>query len=213
MMQSFRWLAAGAFALALGGCSVGLIQGGEPDDLYDLTPAHPDIARAAPVSWQLVIEEPSSPNSIDTDRIAIRPAPREVKYVAGAKWADRAPALIQTLLVETFENSGGIIAVGRRVIGLSGDYILKSDLRAFEAERTAEGKTAIHFRLHAKLLRVLSGTIIASRSFDGVATAASDQPRDIVAAFDQAVGPRLAELVTWTLREGEAFETRRLARP
>ena len=46
-------------------------------------------------------------------RIALHRASVELEYYARANWTDLAPAMIQTLVVESFENSGKIVAVGR----------------------------------------------------------------------------------------------------
>mgnify|MGYP003345153382 CR=1 FL=1 len=46
---------------------------------------------------------------------------------------------MQTLIIESLENSGKIVAVGRESVGLRADYILQSDLREFQAELDSRG--------------------------------------------------------------------------
>ena len=144
----------------LTGCS--LLLGSDPPQLYDLSPKSTFDADLPRADWQLVIEEPTAPKAIDTDKIAIRPATLVFEYYPAVKWTDRAPALIQTLLVESFENSGKIVGVGRRAIGLTGDYILTSELREFEAGSEADGTTDVLVRIVLKLVRQSSGGIVAS---------------------------------------------------
>ena len=86
------------------------------------------------VSWQLVVEEPSAAGGLATQRIALRTNLLELDYFAGSRWTEGAPRLVQTLLVESFENTGRIVAVGRQSIGLRSDFNLKSELREFQAE-------------------------------------------------------------------------------
>ncbi|BCW89601.1 hypothetical protein sos41_27670 [Alphaproteobacteria bacterium SO-S41] len=191
-------LAGLAAPLALAGCS---LLSSDPPVLYDLSPKNTFDDPAPSVSWQLVVEEPTTPNAINTDRIAIRPQALEMQYFPGVKWTDRAPALIQTLLVESFENSGKIIGVGRRSIGLTGDYVLTSELREFEAISTAEG-TAAAVRIVVKLVRQSSGGIVAATTVAASTIAASDKPADVVAAFDVSLGKVLKRTVTWVLNEG-----------
>ena len=112
-----------AAASLLGGCS---LLSSAPPQLYDLSPKNTFDDAAPAAAWQLVVEEPTTPNAINTDRIAVRPSALVVQYFGGVKWTDRAPALVQTLLVESFENSGKIIGVGRRSVGMTGDYVLTS---------------------------------------------------------------------------------------
>ncbi|NWH08261.1 MAG: membrane integrity-associated transporter subunit PqiC [Alphaproteobacteria bacterium] len=189
---------------SLSGCAFSLTGGAPPPDLYDLSPKSTFNITLAPVTWQLVVDEPVAASSLDTDRIAIRPSPLEYRYYDKARWIDRAPALIQTLLVESFENSDKIVAVGRRAVGLSGDFVLKSELREFQAERfDAKGGVQVRVRITFKLVKVASGLIIASTSLERVENAQSDAPQDIVQAFDNALGYVLKRAVTWTLEQGQ----------
>ncbi|MFT3808945.1 MAG: ABC-type transport auxiliary lipoprotein family protein [Micropepsaceae bacterium] len=205
MKRPFRLGLALALGLGLGGCS---LLASDPPQLYDLSPKNTFEEGAPVVGWQLVVEEPTTPNAINTDRIAIRPAQLEVQYFPGVKWTDRAPALVQTLLVESFENSGKIVGVGRRSIGLSGDYILTSELREFEAVSSAGGGANVVVRLVLKLVRQSSGGIIASTTASATIQAASDSVPDVVAAFDQALGKVLKQSVGWVLRQGAADRKR-----
>jgi cholesterol transport system auxiliary component len=197
-----------AGALSLGGCS---LLGSEPPQLFDLSPKNTFDDLGPRVSWQLVVEEPTTPNAINTDRIAIRPAALSMQYFPGIKWTDRAPALVQTLLVESFENSGRIVGVGRRSIGLTGDYVLTSELREFEAAKTADGGTSVIVRMVLKLVRQSSGAIVASTTAAANVAAASDAPADVIVAFDDALGKVLKRTVSWVLTEGASDRKRFVA--
>jgi cholesterol transport system auxiliary component len=197
-------IAAAAVASILVGCGISLPGSGPAPDLYDLSPKSTFPEGLPIVKWQLVVEDPTAAKGIDNDRIAIRPRVYEIKYYPNIRWTDRAPIMIQTLMIESFENSGKIVAVGRRAIGLSGDYVLKPELREFQAETAKDGRGIdVRVRLNLKLIRVTSGIIIASESFERLEQAKSDQPADVVAAFDEALGGVLKNAVSWTLREGE----------
>ena len=129
-------------ALGLAGCTglATLKSVTEPTDLYDLTPKSTYSADLPKVEAQLVVEEPTAASAVDTDRIAVRPNDFQVQYFPRARWVDRAPALVQTMLVESFENTGKVAAVGRQAIGLSADFTLVTDLREFQAEVEQEIK-------------------------------------------------------------------------
>jgi cholesterol transport system auxiliary component len=202
----FKLALALGLTLGLGGCIGDLLS--SPPQLFDLSPKSTfdtDLPRA---DWQLVVEEPTAPNAINTDRMAIRPSSLQVEYLPAVKWTDRAPALVQTLLVESFENSGRIIGVGRRAIGLTGDYVLSSEMREFEAVVVAPGQARVVVRLVLKLVRQSSGGIIASQTVSETVQSASDQPGDIVQAFDAALGKVLKRTVQWVLTEGVADRRR-----
>jgi cholesterol transport system auxiliary component len=192
-----------AAATVLGACSLPNLGSGPPPDLYVLSPKSTFSDDIPEVSWQLVVEEPSTAKGIDTDRIAISPHPLEVKYFAGSRWADRAPRMVQQLLIQSFENTKKIVSVGRQSLGLRSDFVLKTELREFQAEKTPEGGTVVRVRLNVKLLRPAIGQIVASQSFESVKPAASEKVSDIVQSFDDAVGAVLKRAVTWALKAGE----------
>ncbi|MBP6014061.1 MAG: membrane integrity-associated transporter subunit PqiC [Alphaproteobacteria bacterium] len=192
-----------ALALGLAGCSLPNLGSGPPPDLYVLSPKSTFPDDLPTVSWQLVVEEPSTAKGIDTDRIAIAPSALEVKYFGGSRWADRAPRMVQQLLIQSFENTKKIVSVGRQSIGLRSDFVLKTELREFQAEKTAEGKTIVRVRVNLKLVRPSLGQIVASESFESVKDSASEGVPDIVQAFDEGVGAVLKRAVAWTLRAGD----------
>lgn len=207
-MRMYRIAIAAMTALSLAGCSLPGLGSGPPPDLYVLSPksTFPDDLPA--VDWQLVVDEPSTAKGIDTDRIAIAPQPLEVKYMGGARWADRAPRMIQQLLIQSFENTQKIVSVGRQSIGLRSDFSLKVELREFQAEKIKEGSTVVRVRLNLKLVRPALGMIVASQSFESVKSAASENVPDIVDAFDEAVGAVLKRAVVWTLKAGTDNKTK-----
>lgn len=205
MRAGFRPQAAGvgiAVSLILSACSLPDF-GGPPPDLYTLSPKSTFASELPSVDWQLVVEEPSAAKGIDTDRIAIDPTPLEVKYFPSSRWADRAPKMVQTLMIQSFENSKRIVSVGRQSLGLRSDFVLKTELREFQAEKGEDGSTSVRVRLNLKLVRPSLGQIVASQSFESVKPCATEAIADIVAAFDDAVGAVLKRSVAWTLEEGE----------
>ena len=116
------------FVGLLAGCGA-LPGGGPPADMFTLTPKNTFDAGLPSVDWQLVVEEPSAAGGLQVQNIALRTRAIELQYFAGARWTERAPRMVQTLLVESFENSGKIVAVGRQTIGLRSDFNLKIELR------------------------------------------------------------------------------------
>jgi cholesterol transport system auxiliary component len=200
---------AAVTAVLLSACSLPDLGSGPPPDLYILSPKSTFPEDLPSVDWQLVVEEPSTAKGIDTDRIAIAPTSLEVKYLAGSRWADRAPRMVQQLLIQSFENTKKIVSVGRQSIGLRSDFVLKVELREFQAEKTAEGGTVVRVRLNLKLVRIAMGQIVASQSFEAVKPANSENVADIVQAFDDGVGAVLKRAVAWTLKAGEDTKTKK----
>ncbi|MFB0922622.1 MAG: ABC-type transport auxiliary lipoprotein family protein [Alphaproteobacteria bacterium] len=198
----------GATALSatalLGACGLELPGQGPPPRLFRLSPKSTFDADMPKVDWQLVIEEPLAPTGLNTTRIPLHRRATELEYYARANWTDRAPAMVHTLVVESFENSGQIVAVGRESLGLRADYVLKLELREFQAQYTGEGPPEANVRINAKLVQMPKRAIIGSQRFEARVGAGSDSLQEIVTAFDEALGKTLKDLVGWTLRKGEA---------
>ena len=200
MSRLTRIAAVAALAQTLAACT-GIIPGtGEPLKLYTLTPKSTYSGDLPKVDWQLVVETPIAPAGINTNRIALAHSPITLDYFAGATWTDSAPAMVQTLLVESFENTHRIVAVGRESVGLRADYVLKLELREFQAEYASpEAPPAVQIRVIAKLVRMPIREIVASHMVEQKAAAAANNLDSVVAAFDEALGPVLKEIVVWTL--------------
>ncbi len=191
------------FAGALAACEVAVPGQGPAPDLYRLTPKSTFAPELPTVTWQLLLERPLTNASIDTTRIGLQRSSTRVQYYARASWSDRAPQMIQTLMIESFENSGHIVAVGRDSVALRADYILKTDLREFQAEYLTGPKPRVHIAIIARLVKMPRRSIIGSKKFEAVIEAPADTMEAIVAAFDEALGKVLKRLVEWTLVTGE----------
>lgn len=194
-----RSLLLAAAALPLAGCG-GLIPQAPPSNIYNLSPKTTFPESLPRVDWQLVVEEPYAAGGLDSHKIAIYTNPYEVKYYAEARWAERAPRMVQTLLVESFENTGKIVAVGRQSVGLRSDFNLKSDLREFQA-MLKDGQTApeVVIVLQAKMIAQPRQQIVASATFERRAMAKSAGILNVVEAFDDALGKILRDTVAWAM--------------
>lgn len=199
-----RGLIVGALgALPLAACSELIPGQSPPPQLFRLTPKSTFPPDLPTVQWQLVLAQPDADASLDTTRIALMREPTRIEYYAASGWTDRAPFMIQTLMLESFENSGKIVAVGRRAVGLRADFELRSELREFQAEYFS-GKIEAHVAIAVKLVRAAERAIVGSTTFDVRAPATEDAMPAIVQAFDDALGSVLKQLVDWVLKTGQA---------
>ena len=185
--------------LALGAC--GNLPGfGPPDNVYDLSPKSTFAPTLPTVEWQLVVEEPIASGGLDSPRIALKPNPYELRYFATSRWTARAPVMVQTLLVESFENSRKIVAVGRETVGLRSDYNLKTDLREFQAEYFDNATIpTVRVSVRSRLVRQPRQDIVANRSFEAAVMASDGSFTSVLAAFDDALNRVLKGIVEWTL--------------
>jgi cholesterol transport system auxiliary component len=191
MMDRRLFMLFGGAALA--GCGV-IPKVNNPVPLYTLSSVS-DFGRALPkVGWQLVVGTPVASADLDTTRIALTRSPGVVEYYANGAWADNAPILLQGKLIESFEASNAIVAVGRDAVGLKPDYVLQSELRDFQAEYI-DGTPTAHLRLAAKLVRMPDRRIVANILSDQKVPAQGTALAQIVQAFDQAAGHAFEDVV------------------
>ena len=196
-------VAACTGAGALGGCAAINPLTASPPQLYTLSPKSTFDPNLPTVGWQLLIETPVAAAGLDSARIALRQTPTTLDYYAEVAWTDRAPLMVQTLLVESFENAGRIVSVGRESIGLRADFVLKTELREFQVERFDVPVETPRVRINAKLVRIPEREIIASENFEMVYQSGSSDFDTVILAFDEALGTVLRDLVEWTLISGE----------
>jgi cholesterol transport system auxiliary component len=195
-----RRLIAASCVMSLVGCSV---IGNAPPKMYRLSPTDVDPPAGPRVRHSsLVIDTPSAPENLDSDRIALTRGATHFAYFADATWTDQVPALLRTLLVEAFEATGRIADVWTDSDGMSDGYMLETQIRAFTAryDEAAASPPVVDVSLDLRLVRLpgqrtVGRTLIAEQS-----TAARNELSSVVPAFDAATAKALSRAVTWTLQ-------------
>lgn len=180
-------IVAGGFAIILSACG-----GGSAPPTFDLTaPTGP--ARGAG-GGQIVVSDPSALSIYDGDRIVVRQG-GQVSVLKGAQWADRLPRLIQSRLVQTFENVGRKAAVGKPGDRIAADRLLTLDIRAFEID--VDRNLAV-VSVSAKLVADASGRVGAARVFNAQEAVAGIEGAPAARALDAALSRVLVDIVGWT---------------
>jgi cholesterol transport system auxiliary component len=210
-MRALPTLAALVLFPLLVGCTGVLPGQGDPSRLFTLTPKTTYSDDLPSVRWQLTVDSPIAEAGIATTRIALRHSPITLEYYAHAEWVDRAPVLVQTLLIESFEATGKILAVGRNSVHLRSDYNLLCELREFQAEYDDKGNAPpqVRVRINAKLIRMPERVIVGSTTAEYVERAKSAELEAVVASFDDMLGKTIKRLVEWTLKTGTEAEVQR----
>lgn len=178
---------AGVLAMSLGLAACG----GPPPVTFDLNSSRPDVV-AGRGRGQLVVNEPVASLPADSNRIVIRTGTDAVAYLTGAQWADRLPRLVQSRLIETFENARAMKAVGRP--GLAADNVLHTEIRRFEIDVT---RSEALVEITAKIVNT-SGRIVSADVFSAVVPAPSTEPANATASLDLALSEVMGKIVLWT---------------
>ena len=179
--------------LALAGCSTG----GAPPATFDLiAPRVMTLTAPKPSRFQLVVNQPVAVRSLETDRILVKPGPAQITYYKGAVWSDRLPRLLQARMVEAFQNTRLIRAVGSRADRLDADLEMASEVRAFQVE-VDSGRGSAHASLFIKLIDGKSGRLIDSRGFEARVPTSATDVNDMVVSLNEAFDKVLRQAVPW----------------
>jgi cholesterol transport system auxiliary component len=195
---SRRWLSS-IVALAATGCA-SLLGLGPAPHLYRVTARGTYPANLPRPSAQLLVDVPLAPAGLDSDRIALSRSAISIDYFADSDWIDRVPLMVQTALLASFENSKAITAIDRESIGLRADFVLKTDIRHFEAVYgSPNGAPEVWVVIIARLVDPSGRNVVAHASFEHRERAKGNDIPQIVLAFDQALGDVMEEIVLWTV--------------
>jgi ABC-type uncharacterized transport system auxiliary subunit len=186
-----------AGAVLLSGCGSLIGPANEPGKIYVLSPNIAAGSGAVRPTWQLTVAKPEASASLATERIAIVRG-NEMDFYADAQWADGAPQLLQNFLVEALEKNG--VAAAKDVEGIKADYILQTQIHAFDARYDqGDAPPKIEIVVSARLVAVHDSAILAAREFREEAQASANSVTAAVAGFDQATTAILADVVRWVL--------------
>lgn len=186
-----RTAVAGSMLLAVVGCA------SAPPTTYDLSAA--PAARIGPSHGVLVVAEPTAVSLLDSERIVVRTAAGSVAYLSGAQWADRLPKLLQSRIIQSFENARRVGSVGRPGDRLVASAQLNADIRTFEVQETS-GEAVVEITV--KLVNDRTGRILAGQLFSARAPADGIKGASAAKALDQAAQAVLAQIVVWAGRKG-----------
>ncbi len=159
-------------------------------------------AAVGKVAWSLAIDDPLATRAIDSAKIARVEVAQQYAYYSDGEWVDRAPRLVNTALIRSFQNSGRILSVANRADQPIADYVLQLDIRTFQADES-EGSLRAVVEIYARLSDP-RGRIKDARLFRQEATMRADTGMAAAQGLNRAMSALIDELAPWTVRAGEA---------
>jgi len=177
----------------LAGCG-----GGAKNDTFDLSVSPAPVTQARSLKGrQLLVAEPTALKALDSENIVVRLSNSEVQYLANSQWSDRLPRMVQSKLVEAFQDTGRLGGVGRPGQGLAIDYQVVTDIRAFEVDTK---NNVANIEISVQLLNDRNGTVRAQDVFRASARVSGSGNANFVKALDSAFAAASREIVAWTLK-------------
>lgn len=170
----------------------GACSSGPAPATYDLSAPTSRIRGAAGV--QVLVNEPAALQTLSSQQILVKDASGSVSFIGGGQWADNLPRLIQTRLINTFENASQLRGVSRPSSGAVADVQLVSELRRFEVE-TPSNEAVVEISM--KIVSDQNGRIVNGRIFRARTPAASVDAASAARALDEALSVVMLDIVRW----------------
>ncbi len=155
-----------------------------------------NITQQGKMQESLVVFMPTTSPELDTYRIALNKGGEQWDYYAGARWSDFLPAVVQDNVTKTLDQTGLFKAVANGDAGLTGDKILKTEIRAFQVDY-ASGSTApvIKIRMIVSLVSRLDRKPLTSFTLEAEKKASGNTLSAIQTAFTSAFSDTERQLV------------------
>jgi cholesterol transport system auxiliary component len=195
-----RHLAPLVLALAAVGCSSLLHSDAPPVQVYTLrAPASSSDSSADPaaaVAGALRVAHPLADPGLGTSQIVLLQPDHRLNVYAASSWAADAPALLESLAVETLRGSGHWRSVQDAESPFPSDYLLQISIRRFDADYSGgpDVPPTVRVTLDCTLGREAGRDIVATFVASGSTVASANRLGDVVTAFQQATDAAMASL-------------------
>lgn len=144
---------------------------------------------------QLLVPEPDILGNLFNDEIVVRTAAGVRDIAFAGKWPDTLSRVLQSRIIQSFENANYLKTLGRQPDGLKVDYQLLIDVRSFQVQGSPTPEAEISFS--AKIIGE-NGLILGARIFQARAPASPPDEATVAAGLNAAFTKAVTELVVWT---------------
>jgi len=186
----------------LSGCISLIPEGLPPARIMTLSIDTTNMAKLKQVKWQMVVENPTAPSSLNSNRIIYQKLNSPIQsYYENLIWQDRLPNVLQNKIIAAFDEAAITTGVARPAMGLKADYMMQIAVDDFQIEYIGKHSPQTHIRLSIKMIRMPSRTIKRYKVFDNKVTATDDNINAIAKAFNQNLSQIINELAVWVIHK------------
>lgn len=180
-------------AITIAGCGTTT-----PLDTFNLSAPQPAVSNANRKNLQLLVPPPTALKALDSENIVVSSAPRSIEYLKGAQWGDRLTNIVQSRLVQAYENTGAFGGIGRPGDGLAINYQILTDLRSFGVQAYGSRTSGV-VELAVRLMNDKTGEVRATRIFRNEVPVSGGSNSEYVKAINTAFDRTVSEIVAWTV--------------
>lgn len=164
--------------------------------LADAQKSPKNVARAPATALTLVVSPPHAAAGFDSQHIMYVRQASQLEYYAHNEWVDTPARMLAPLIVAAVEQSGAFRAVVQTPSIAAGDLRLDAEVIRLQHEFLST-PSRVRFTLRAYLVDSTTRRVLASREFEAVAAAPSEDPYGGVMAAHEAVRSVLEELAAF----------------
>ena len=187
-----------ACILLLTSCSVFSPVKLEATNQYELkTIPHVPLARKTGAT--LLVTQPITSSIFNTTLIAYTNRPYQISYFSKNQWIATPSEMLQTLLIQTLQNTHAFHAVTQTVANDSYGYLLTTQLIQL-IQDFSYNPSVVRLTMDATLIKANTNHIIASKRFSIVEPALENTPYGGVVAANHASARLLEEVTLFCLR-------------
>jgi len=168
------------------------------------------IPRAGAATNTLIVNETQAAAGYDSQRILYLRQPHKLEYFSHSEWVDPPARMISSLIVGTLERSGAFRAVVSAPGSASGELRLETEVLVLQQEFTSR-PSQVRFALRAYIVEDGSRRVVATRDFEALAPAPSDDPYGGVQAANAAVQDVLGQLTAFCTQTAAGWQPSRRA--
>jgi cholesterol transport system auxiliary component len=178
------------------GCTASLLDSrNEAPEVFRLSGLQREHA-GDPLPLALAVARPRAPASLDSERIALVQDGGRFDYVAGARWADPAPQMLQQMIVRVLAADGRFATVVSAPNRVPTDLALDVELRRFEAVYgPGQGPPVVRVEVQVTLVHARTARLVTSFLVEAEAGAAENRRSAVLEAFERATDEALAGIV------------------
>lgn len=166
----------------------------------------PRTAEAAPHT--LIVNDTQAAAGYDSQRILYVRQPHKLEYFAHSEWVDPPARMISNLIVGKLERSGAFRAVVSSPGSASGELRLETEVLLLRQEFTSR-PSQVRFALRAYIAEDGTRRVVATRDFEALVPAPSDDPYGGVQAANAAVQDVLAQLTAFCAQTAAGWQPSR----
>ncbi len=203
-MIALRLIAVAGVSLALSGC-ISLLPKSKPADLYRFGQPGAAEAITAPQGQVGVFRTNSTFQRESAGDRLLTVSDGKVAYIADTRWAVPAVVLWDEAVLAAFDADPGHVRLISRGEPASAAYILRLDVRNFEAryEHGPKAPPTIVVRVRGAITRSGKTPGVVEKIFEKQVTAGDNRVSAIVPAYDRAVREVLKDVVAWTSEQAQ----------